>query len=406
MRVVVTAEARFSRTPDGAVWTTDGTGHHFWTRYLSTFEQVRAVARVMDRPEPEDDAIRVDGSQVEVWPLPYYVGPRQYVRARRAIAEAVRGAASDTDAVILRVPSQIGTLLAGSRDRQRLPYGLEVVGDPYDVFAPGVVRHPLRPLLRRRFVITLRRQCASAHAVSYVTQRRLQARYPARHGAFTTVYSSVDLPPAAYVPRPRRLSRLPAAPTLVSVGSLAQLYKGIDTLIEALARLVAGGSRVRLLHLGEGRFRPHLQQLATRLGVADRVEFLGAVPSGAPVRHHLDTAHLFVLPSRAEGLPRALIEAMARGLPAIGSRAGGVPELLSAEDLVEPDDPIGLAAAIGQMLADPVRMTEASARNLVRARQYSAEVLSDRRTTFYERIRDVTERRMPTGSAPGRGAIR
>ena len=290
--------------------------------------------------------------------------------------------------MILRVPSQISALLAAERERLRLPYGLEVVGDPYDVFAPGVVGHPLRPLLRQLFARTLRRQCASAAAVSYVTERWLQTRYPARHDAVTGTYSSVDLPPAAYLPQPRRSTAPPQAPTLVSVGSLDQLYKGVDTLIEALAQLVGAGTDVRLVHVGHGRFRPRLEQLVARLGVADRVAFLGALPSGEPVRRQLDAADLFVMPSRTEGLPRALIEAMARGLPAIGSRVGGIPELLPDEDLVEPADPPGLAGAIARMLADPARMTEASARNLSRARHYSAESLADRRNTFYSRFRD------------------
>ena len=66
-------------------------GHRFWTRYLSAFEQVRVVARVRDVPEREDDAIRVDGGQVEVWAVPHYVGPRGYLRSRRRVRHAVRG---------------------------------------------------------------------------------------------------------------------------------------------------------------------------------------------------------------------------------------------------------------------------------------------------------------------------
>lgn len=398
MRVVVTAENRFSRTPDGAVWTVGSAGHRFWSRYLSAFEQVRVVARVRDVSAPEDGAVRVDGSQVQVWPVPHYVGPREYLRSRRVVGRAVRGAADHADAVILRVPSPIGALLAGSRERLGLSYGLEVVGDPYDVFAPGVVSHPLRPLLRQWSARTLRRQCARANAVSYVTERWLQARYPARHDAVTATYSSVDLPASAYVSQPRASVSPPETFTLVSVGSLAQLYKGIDTLIEALAKVVAAGVPVHLVHLGDGAFLPSLEELANRLGVADRVSFLGAVPSGESVRRQLDAAHLFVLPSRTEGLPRALIEAMARGLPAIGSRVGGVPELLPEDDLVAPNDTAGLARAIAQMLADPPRMAAASARNLTRARDYSTQSLVLRRDTFYCRVRDAAERGVPVTS--------
>jgi glycosyltransferase involved in cell wall biosynthesis len=274
---------------------------------------------------------------------------------------------------------------------------LEVVGDPYDVFAPGIIRHPLRPVLRRLFVTRLRHLCRAATAVAYVTEGSLQARYPARPGAVTAVYSSVDLPAEAYVPRARTTGGTEQVTALVSVGSLEQMYKGIDTLIEAIARLTAAGMPVRLVHVGDGRFRAALEQLADRLGVADRVTCAGALPAGEAVRRQVDAAHLFVMPSRTEGLPRALIEAMARGLPAIGSQVGGIPELLPPADLVTPGDPIALATAIGRCVADPARMAEASARNLARARDFSAESLSQRRAAFYRAVREATDRRVLAG---------
>jgi phosphatidylinositol alpha-1,6-mannosyltransferase len=392
MRVVVTSEARFSRTPDGAVWTVDGPDHGFWTRYLSAFDRVRLVARVRDVDQVDDGARRVDGDGVVVWPIAHYIGPRQYLSVRRAIGAAVRSAAAGEDAVILRVPSAIGTLLADERDRRYLPYGLEVVADPYDVFAPGVIRHPLRPMLRRRFAARLRRECGSAVAASYVTESYLQSRYPAKPGVPTMAASSIDLPPTAFVTR-ARTGRPGAEPTLVAVGTMDQLYKGIDTLIEAVARLASGGVGVRLAHIGTGRFQPHLERLAARRGVGDRVRFLGWCPPGEPLARQLDAADLFVMPSRTEGLPRALIEAMARAVPAVATRVGGIPELLPPEDLVPPDDPAALAEAIGRMLADPERLAAASARNLAQAQKYSRDALVPRREAFYRAVRQATARR-------------
>ncbi|MFG3707777.1 glycosyltransferase [Micromonospora sp. NPDC047670] len=387
----MSTEARFSRTPDGAVWTSDGPAYRFWTRYLSVFDEVRVVARVRDTADPGAKAVRTDGSGVHVWPVPYYVGAREYLATRAAIGRVLRSAADRDDAVILRVPSPIGTRLAAHRDRQRLPYALEVVGDPYDVFAPGVLRHPLRPLLRRRFADRLRRECRSAVAASYVTESHLQARYPAGPDVPTAAISSIDLPVDAFVERPRVIThRGDAEPTLISIGTMDQLYKGIDVLIEALARLNRAGAPARLIHLGTGRYRPDLERLAERLGVADRVRFEGWCPPGTAVRRQLDAADLFVMPSRTEGLPRALIEAMARALPAVGTRVGGIPELLEPADLVGPDDPEALAAAVAGMLGDPRRMTAASARNLTRARRYSRDSLAPRREAFYRAVRQAT----------------
>lgn len=394
MRVVVTVEGRFARTPDGAIWTQTGQDHQFWTGYLAAFDQVRVVARVRDSTAPASDAKRVTGPGVDVWPVPYYIGPYQYLARRPAIGRAIRQAAGDHDAVIMRVPSPIGTILAAARDRRGLPYALEVVGDPDDLFAPGVVDHPLRPLLRQRYVGSLRQQCRAAVGVAYVTDGYLQGRYPAGQGAVSIAVSDVDLAPAAYVPTARGVEQTRHASTLISIGSLEQQYKGIDTLIEALATLVAAGRRLRLVHVGDGRYRSQLQAYARQCAVADRVVFTGSVPAGEAVRQRLDAADLFVMPSRTEGLPRALIEAMARGLPAVGSTVGGIPELLTPEFLVPPDDPARLADTIATVLDHPELMAAASARNLARARDYSARTLTDRRTGYYRSVAEATAGRV------------
>jgi len=75
----------------------------------------------------------------------YYLGPWQYLRCRRRILADVRGVVGPSDAVILRVCSQVAACLEPQLRRGGRPYGVEVVGDPYDVFAPGAVVHPLRP---------------------------------------------------------------------------------------------------------------------------------------------------------------------------------------------------------------------------------------------------------------------
>jgi len=94
------------------------------------------------------------------------------------------------------------------------------------------------------------------------------------------------------------------------------------------------------------------------------------------------------MPSRAEGLPRALVEAMARGCPCIGSNVGGIPELLAADDLVPPNDPEALARKIMEVTADPERMKAMSARNLSRAKEFDPEVLRNMRLAFYRYVRD------------------
>ena len=131
---------------------------------------------------------------------------------------------------------------------------------------------------------------------------------------------------------------------------------GVDTLIRAVAEL-AGNYRersIRLLVVGDGEERPALEALARELGVGENVVFAGAVvPREIP--SYLFVADIFARPSRSEGLGNSFLEAMAAGLPIIGTLVGGIPDFL--EDGVNglacrPDDPIDLAEKIMRLAGD------------------------------------------------------
>ncbi len=391
MNVIVALEHRYETTPDGKVWTPDQFAHPFWSRYLDVFSHVRVVARVRQVTAAAPGWARVDGPGVSLFPVTYYVGPWQYLRRRRYVRADLRCALGPTDAVILRVGSQIAACLEPQLRRFGRPYGVEVVTDPYDIYAPGALHHPLRPFFRWWFPRQLRRQCARACAAAYVTEQALQRRYPPGAGAYTTYYSSVELPEAAFASSHRPDHRAESPIRLVGVGTLEQLYKAPDVLLDAVGICVRDGIDLELVWVGGGKHQPRLEAQAQVLGIKPRVHFLGQLPAGEAVRAELDRAHLFVLPSHQEGLPRAMIEAMARALPCIGSTVGGIPELLPAEDLVPPGDAGALAHKIREVVGDPERMARMSARNLGKADEYRDEALRERRLAFYRHLRERTE---------------
>jgi glycosyltransferase involved in cell wall biosynthesis len=96
------------------------------------------------------------------------------------------------------------------------------------------------------------------------------------------------------------------------------------------------------------------------------------------------------MPSRAEGLPGAMLEAMARGCPCLGSRVGGIPELLAEEDLLPIGDAQALAGKMNQVARDGERLQRMSARNLERAREFRPEALEKARREFYRSVRQRT----------------
>jgi glycosyltransferase involved in cell wall biosynthesis len=319
--------------------------------------------------------------------LPDYTGPRQYAWHASVVAAIARKAVSNGSAILLR-PDETARWVLWHMRKSGRPYAVEVVGDPYDVFGPNSVRHPLRPVFRWLFTRALKRQCANACAAAYVTEHALQRRYPPAPHAFTTHYSSIELPESAFVSAPRA-RRQNARARIIFVGTLAQLYKAPDVLIDAFATCQTHLD-AELVIVGSGRYQHELEGRAKAHKVGDCVHFCGQLTDPVDVRSELDRADLFVLPSRQEGLPRAMIEAMARGLPCIGSTVGGIPELLDAEHMVPPGDALALARKIHDVLGDPLRMARMSARNLRKAREYRHDVLSERRRVFYEYIKSAT----------------
>lgn len=390
MRLVVACEARFDADPDGRIWVNGQERYEFWERYLSVFDQVAVAARVQPVASPDPAAVRADGDGVSLIPIPHYLGPWQFARKYVQVRRALHAAFEPDDAILFRLPAQIATTMAPAVWRDGRPYGVEVVGDPYDVFAPGAATHPMRPYFRWSYTRAQQRQVERAAAVSYVTAHALQRRYPASDGAYTTHYSSIELASDAFVDHSRPPRPASDEMQLITVGSFAHMYKGVDTLLHALRACRDRGQSMRLQVIGEGRHRAEMERLAAELGLADLVNFQGQLPSSAAVRAELDRADLFVMASRTEGLPRAMIEAMARGLPCIGTTVGGIPELLPPDSMVPPDDAGALATKILDVIWSPERRAAEGQRNIDVARGYRADVLTARRVDFWTALRDRT----------------
>ncbi len=178
---------------------------------------------------------------------------------------------------------------------------------------------------------------------------------------------------------------LGAAPhdiVLLSAAALVQ-RKGLDVLLEALAALGARGLRPLVWIAGQGSAAPVLQAQAARLGLETQVRWLGARDD---VGDLLAACDVFVLPSRAEGLGVAALEAMAAGRPVVASAVGGLASAVSDECtglLVPPGDAVALGAALERLLHEPeLRHRLGAAGPAHVAAHYSADAM----VTAYERL--------------------
>ena len=384
MKVLLTSEARFERTPDGTVWGSAAYGHALWRRYLDVFTSVLIAARVREVREPSHGCTQASSPEIQFWPVPVYAGLGGLLRHLRATRSRLAEAVRRSDAVIVRVPSPLAYLTARAAAANGRPFGAEIVGDADQVFAPGAFHHPLRGAIRHLAATGQRHLSRDAVAVLYVTREALQRRYPTAGRSFAA--SDVALDDFAFCDVQRQEWKPPAPFVLVTVGGLDQPYKGTAILLEAISVLRRSAQPVRLRIVGGGRLLPQFRQQCESLGLATDVEFLGQ-QDATGVRAALDSAHLFVLPSLTEGLPRALLEAMARGLPAVATRVGGVPELLAADCLVAPGDAHELASRIVAMMADPVGRRRCGEANRAHARVHHERRHTSVRREFFETVR-------------------
>jgi glycosyltransferase involved in cell wall biosynthesis len=145
------------------------------------------------------------------------------------------------------------------------------------------------------------------------------------------------------------------ATDIVYVGEFRHI-KGADILIDAIARLRAGGRSVTLTLGGDGEEMQALQAQCERLGLTSAVRFLGHVPA----RVGFSKGRLLVVPSRGDSMPYVVIEAAAAGIPILAAKVGGIPEILGQDhaNLVPPDNVPALADAIAAAMSDPSGMRE------------------------------------------------
>ena len=380
------SEARLHRNPDGAIQALDvSSAAAAWDAYVDRLGSVELAARV----GPPNPAACLPVGRIGVCPLPFYSGPRQLLRRLPRVLGAVRTATSGTSLCLFRLPGTIGLIGATWSMLRRHRYALEVIGDPAGVLRSGVLG-PVGRLLAPACAVWMRWVVAGASAGYFVTESTLQSLYPLAPGAPEHSFPLVNLADEDFTAGPRS-DRRPVR-RLIAVGTHDQLYKGHDDLIRALALLAARGLDLHLGLVGDGRHHDTLRQLARANRVADRVTFHGRVNARGDLRQLLDEADLFCMPSRTEGLPRALIEAMARGVPAVGTTAGGIPELIEPRFCTRPSDPGALAALIATFADGTVDVALASREVWQRAQHFTASQQAERVSRWHDEIARLARR--------------
>ena len=370
---------------------TDGNlPYEVFQRYLEHFDELTVISRCQDisKLETKQGLKLSSGPNVSFVSVPSLSNPKAMLFKRNKARKILIDEISRADALIARV-SLTGRLAIQVAERLKKPWAVEVVGCSWDALWnygnwKGRVYAPYAELQNK---VLIRR----APFVLYVTKEFLQKRYPSN--GKTVACSDVELPFIVDDVLRRRLERIKSKPSPVKIGligSMSSRYKGIDVALKALCNAKKELPPFEFHILGGGNAEP-FRELASRLGLSDITFFCGTLPGGDPVLNWLDDIDLYIQPSFSEGLPRALIEAMSRGCPALGSTAGGIPELLDESCLHKPGDSKKLSEMIVKSVNNYEWLKQQARRNFITASDYTKEKLDKVRRDFWNEFAKYVE---------------
>ena len=351
-------------------------GHEkFAGRFTPHFDAVRIVARAFPKVRPIGSL--VTGPNTSFVDLGAIRGARLWLMCLPGTTATLARAIRSARTLMIRFPGNVATLALLMCWIMRKPFSAEIVADPEDYFSKEASNHPLRRVAKWIHCRSTAFAARRAQSVRYVTHAYLQEKYPPRTPTASFGFSDAFLPDGLFVARdPAALAR-PGSLRLINVSMMHNRSKGHVALLEAVARLKRRNVAVVLTLVGDGALRAELEALAHALGIANVVVFRGQVASEAAcaaVAEH----DLFVLPSLQEGMPRAMLEAMAVGTPVLGTCVGGIPEVLPASDLIRAGSVDAIEAAIEAIVRDPARLVDMSARQQAKVAGFSCSALQEK----------------------------
>jgi glycosyltransferase involved in cell wall biosynthesis len=351
------------------------------SRYLSIVDALDIVIRTRVVNEIKKNTLsQITLKNIQLISIPNLSSVRGQIFKKKEVKSIIKENVKESDIIFARLPSITGSYAVNYARQYNKPYMVEVVGCPWD----ALWNHSLKGKIIAPFMFfATKNAIKDSPYVVYVTNNFLQRRYPCK--GKTIGCSDVVLPAIDESILERRVNKINHLTNdkpivLGTTGAVNVRYKGQDYIIKAISKLNKDGYNFEYHLVGSGD-NSYLKSIAKKYGVMEKVKFLGSLPH-EKVFEYLDNIDVYVQPSKQEGLPRALVEAMSKGCPCIGSNVGGIPELLNQEFVFNR----GIVEEICTLLKkmDKETMLREAVRSFEKAKEYDKDLLVERRTAFYK----------------------
>lgn len=350
-------------------------------RYLNLGDEVTFLIRVENIPNNKVERFsRIADSSFSVIELPNFKSIRLYLKYHRLAKRIIKLAVDNYDIIVCRLPSASGTIALNHSLKLCKPVLVEYVACTFDAYWNYNCKGKIIAHYKRQ---QQRRIMRKAPYSIYVTESFLQKRYPP--GGKSIACSDVELQEINNEDMVNRLSRILTKPkghplTIGTVAALNVPYKGQTDVIKAIAILKNQGYICNYHLVGQGN-PEKIMSLAQKLGVVDQVEIVGTIHKDE-VFNFFRNIDLYIHPSRQEGLPRAVVEALSVACPILGSNTGGIPELIDPNMIFRPGNINEITRKILRLTNEELAIQAKT--NFEKAKKYENKILNERRTKFYK----------------------
>lgn len=362
----------------------------FFQRYLRVFDTLRLAVRCVEVEDEEKAGIELTDPRIEICHISTFSGPVQYAKTYFRIIGQLKNITERCDAAIIRLPSTIGQRVAHKVMKAGIPYAVEIVYDATDGASNS--KSFMERMLWKRIDKDMLTITHKADGVSCVTEHFLQKHYfSKKKNVFVSNYSSLDLDKSFFTS-----ARIYPPKDMLTIAHVANQVdfntrKGHIQLIQMLKMLKERGTIANIVFVGSDYHNgiAKLKSYAREMRVEKQVTFTGRVGRDE-LGNILENSDLFIFPTAAEGLPRVVIEAMAKGLPCVISNVSGNPELVAEDMLVDYLDVKALADKTENLIKIPSKYIIESEKNFKKSQQYEASILEARRDDFYNKLKALS----------------
>lgn len=366
--------------------------YKYLTRYLKVFDDITVCAR-FGKGNPTNRLL-VSGKHVNFLPLPDFIGSIGIVKKYLECIKIIKENINKYDVVIIRTPSPISAMVYPVIKKSAIPYAAEIVINPQTMFGKDSYPSILQPIISGFFTHHTKSICMHANGVSYVTERVLQKLYPCRalvgneRGYFTEYYSTIDLSIDQCCEKVH-IHEQGTPYIIVHTGYMDTYSKGHLMVMNIASRLLEEGILVEVHFIGSGFLENEFKNYAEFKGLKGKVFFCGNLKGYTEVQKELQKADLFLFPTCSEGLPRALIEAMANSVACVSSPVDGIIELLPQKYLAHYRDEDGLFKICKEILRNERMRLKVAHGCYKKSQEYTVDKLEERRVRFYSRLRNL-----------------